>query len=55
MSDAGVGGEADDGEALRGRDLRWEDGGRAAAKLAETLGVFQCGRILIVLGNINLT
>ena len=49
MSDAGVRGEADDGEALRGRDLRREDGGRAAAKPPEALGGVQCGRILIIL------
>ena len=48
VSDAGVRGEADDGESLRGRDLRRENGGRAAAKLAEALGGVQRGRILII-------
>ena len=38
VSDAGVGGEADDGESLRGGDLRRKDGGRAAAELAQALG-----------------
>ena len=38
VGDAGVGGEADDGESLRGGDLRRKDGGRAAAELAQALG-----------------
>ena len=48
MRDAGVGGEADDGESLRGGDLRREDGGGAAAELAQALGGRR-RRILIVL------
>ena len=54
VSDAGVGGEADDGEALRGGDLRREDGCRAAAELAQALGGAQRRRILTVLKKISI-
>ena len=50
VRDAGVGGEAHDGVALRSRDLRREDGGRVTAALPEALHGGRSGRILDVLG-----